>query len=49
MREVLQNKAKIALVTDPDRGREWAAVGGCWGPDRREREASKQGRNRIAD
>ncbi len=22
-------------MTDPDGGREWAAMGGCWGPDRK--------------
>ncbi len=35
MRFLLQNKADIALVTDPDGGREWAAMGGCWDPDRK--------------
>ncbi len=34
-RERLQNKAEIAFVTDPDRGREWECMGGCWGPVRR--------------
>ena len=29
--ELLQNKAEIALVTDPE---EWEVLGGCWGPVR---------------
>ncbi len=38
-RERLRNKAEIALVTDPDRGREWECMGGCWGPVRNTKKA----------